>query len=167
MSDLQTQLADPESHITTASPKPKSIVLLFSGQNGTAVPPAKALYESSLLFKSYIDDCEEAMQSLGLPSLFPAVLEGVQESDDLVLRHAAMFAIQYSSGMSWIASGVKPQAISGHSFGEWAALTVSGAITLKDGMRLVTGYVLPPSKICSNFLSLAPYANSLIVSNPI
>ncbi|OPB36092.1 hypothetical protein A0O28_0108660 [Trichoderma guizhouense] len=133
VNDLQTQLADPESHITAASPKPKSIVLLFSGQNGTAVPPAKALYESSLLFKSYIDDCEEAMQSLGLPSLFPAVLEGVQESDDLVLRHAAMFAIQYSSGMSWIASGVKPQAISGHSFGEWAALTVSGAITLKDG----------------------------------
>ncbi|KAL7931973.1 polyketide synthase module [Trichoderma chlorosporum] len=139
INDLQTQLANPQSQITTAAPKPKSIVLLFSGQNGNVVPPAKDMYESSLLFRSYVDECDEAMRSLGLPSVLPAVLEGVQEDGDLITRHAAMFAIQYSSGMSWIASGVKPQAITGHSFGEWAALTVSGAITLKDGVRIVTG----------------------------
>lgn len=116
-------------------------MLLFSGQNGNTVPSAKPLYDSSLLFRTHLHQCDEAIRSLGLPSLFPAVLQGIQGDGDLVLRHAAMFAIQYSCGMSWIDSGVKPQAICGHSFGEWAALTVSGAMMLQAGMRLITGYV--------------------------
>ncbi|KAF7858490.1 hypothetical protein EAF04_009090 [Stromatinia cepivora] len=139
LDDLQGQLADPEKHIT-ASTKPKPIVLLFSGQNGNTVQSASPLYNSSRLFRTHLHQCDEVMQSLGLPSLFPAVLQGLQDDADLVLRHAAMFAIQYSCGMSWIDSGVKPQAVSGHSFGEWAALTLSGALTLESGIRLVTGY---------------------------
>ena len=81
------------------------------------------------------------MQSLGLPSLFPLILEGIQGGADLILRHISMFAIQYSCGMSWIDSGIKPQALCGHSFGEWAALAVSGAITLESGIKIVSGYV--------------------------
>ncbi|OGM49360.1 polyketide synthase [Aspergillus bombycis] len=137
LDDLQTQLSEPERHITSQGPKP--IVLLFSGQNGDTIPSAKPLYDSSLLFRTHLHRCEEVMQSLGLPSLFPAVLQGNEGDGDLILRHATMFAIQYACGKSWIDSGVKPEAICGHSFGEWAALTVSGAITLEGGMRLVTG----------------------------
>lgn len=140
MNDLKAQLSNPEKY-TTSSDKPKPIVLLFSGQNGNTVQSAKPLYDSSVLFRTHLHQCDEVMESLGLPNLFPAILQGIQSDSDLVLRHAAMFAIQYSSGMAWIDSGVKPQAISGHSFGEWAALTVSGALTLKAGMKLVTGYV--------------------------
>lgn len=139
VNNLQTQLSDPEKH-TTTSQKPKPIVLLFSGQNGNTVPSAKPLYDSSLLFRTHLHQCDEVMQSLCLPSLFPAVLQGIQDDSDLVLHHAAMFAIQYSCGMSWIDSGVNPQAICGHSFGEWAALTISGAMALEAGMKLVTGY---------------------------
>lgn len=88
--------------------------------------------------------CDKVMQSLGLPSLFPVALDGLEGSSDLCLRHAVMFAIQYSCGTAWIDSGVKPHAICGHSFGEWAALTVAGALTLEAGVKLVTGYVFPP-----------------------
>lgn len=121
------------------SKKPKPIVLLFGGQNSNTVPAAKHFYESSLLFRTHLHKCDDVIQSLGLPSLFPVVLQGIQGDSDLVLHHAAMFSIQYSCGMSWIDSGVKPQVICGHSFGEWTALTISGAMTLKDGMRLITG----------------------------
>lgn len=82
------------------------------------------------------------MLSLGLPSVISSVLNGISYDDgeeDLVIRHAALFSIQYACGMSWIDSGVKPQAICGHSFGEWAALTISGALSLEAGMKLVTG----------------------------
>jgi acyl transferase domain-containing protein len=136
--ELNSRLSDMEKYVVT-SPKPKPIVLLFSGQNGNTVSSAQPLYDDSALFRMHLHRCDEAMQSLGLSGLIPAVLNGVEGGDDLVLRHASMFAIQYSSGMSWIDSGVKPQAVCGHSFGEWAALTVSGAMTLEAGMKLVTG----------------------------
>ncbi|KAE8310243.1 hypothetical protein BDV41DRAFT_590517 [Aspergillus transmontanensis] len=138
LNDLQAQLSEPESHITSEGPKP--IVLLFSGQNGNAIPSTKPLYDSSLMFQAHLHQCEEVIQSLGLPSLFPAVLQGIDGDGDLVLCHAVMFSIQYSCGKSWIDSGVKPEAICGHSFGEWAALTVSGALTLEAGIKLVTGF---------------------------
>ncbi|KAM0139075.1 hypothetical protein ACHAP3_003343 [Botrytis cinerea] len=140
LTDLQAQLGDFEEH-TMTSKKPKPIVLLFGGQNGNTVPSAKHFYDSSLLFQTHLHKCDDVIRSLDLPSLFPVVLQGIQGDSDLVLRHAAMFSIQYSCGMSWIDSGVKPQVICGHSFGEWTALTVSGAMTLKDGMRLITGTV--------------------------
>ncbi|PYH28484.1 uncharacterized protein BO87DRAFT_451435 [Aspergillus neoniger CBS 115656] len=141
LSDIQSQLSDPEKHIVP-SPKPKPVVHLFSGQNGDTVPSAGPLYESSLLFRAHLHRCEDVMQSLGLPSLFPIILQGIQGGADLILRHISMFAIQYSCGMSWIDSGVKPQALCGPSFGEWAALAISGAITLESGIKIVSGYEL-------------------------
>ncbi|RDH18927.1 polyketide synthase [Aspergillus niger ATCC 13496] len=139
LSDIQSQLTDPQKQIVS-SPEPKPVVLLFSGQNGDNVPSAGPLYESSLLFRTHLHRCEDVVHSLGLPSLFPVILKGIRGGADLILRHISMFAIQYSCGMSWIDSGVKPQALCGHSLGEWAALTVSGAITLEAGIKIVSGY---------------------------
>ncbi|KAL1866900.1 Type I Iterative PKS [Diaporthe australafricana] len=132
LDDLKSQLSAPEKH-TTTTPEPSPVVLLFSGQNGDTVPPARALYDASVLFRRHLRRSDKALTSLGLPTMFPAVLDGVQGDAGLVLRHAAMFSIQYSCGMSWIDSGVRPGALCGHSFGEWAALTVSGALTLEAG----------------------------------
>ncbi|KAL5335173.1 hypothetical protein BJX70DRAFT_401878 [Aspergillus crustosus] len=138
LGDLQSQLLSPETHISI-SQTPRPIVLLFGGQNGNTIPAARSLYESSLLFRSRLRQCEEVMRPVGLPSPVPVVLDGLGHSNqdiDLVLRHAALFSQQYACGMSWIDSGVTPQAICGHSFGEWAALTVSGALTLEAGIKL-------------------------------
>ncbi|KAH7304361.1 BcPKS20, polyketide synthase [Rhexocercosporidium sp. MPI-PUGE-AT-0058] len=137
LSELQIQLSSPERHVSVAQ-RARPVVLLFSGQNGNTVPPAQHLYNSSVLFRKHLHQCDEAICRLGLPSLFPAILGGLQGDGDLILRHAAMFAIQYSSAMSWLDSCLQPQAVCGHSFGEWAAATVSGIMTLEDGMRLVT-----------------------------
>ncbi|KAK7931820.1 polyketide synthase [Apiospora marii] len=142
VTELKSQLSNPEK-FTSAAQRPQPVVLLFSGQNGDTVPSARPLYDSSMLFQNYLRQCDETIQSLGLPSLFPAVLDGLTGDSDLILRHAAMFAIQYSSGMSWLDSGLHPQAVCGHSFGEWAAATVSGVMTLEAGMRLVTGLTIP------------------------
>ncbi|PLB49342.1 BcPKS20, polyketide synthase [Aspergillus steynii IBT 23096] len=138
--DLHAQLGSPESHISRSEARPT--VLLISGQNGSKTPAVKSLYDSSLLFRTRLQQCEETMLTLGLPSVVSSVLNGNGDADgheDLVLRHAALFSIQYACGMAWIDSGVTPQAICGHSFGEWAALTISGALTLESGIKLVTG----------------------------
>ncbi|KAJ5816624.1 hypothetical protein N7447_008857 [Penicillium robsamsonii] len=136
--DLKAQLSVPDKHVA-ASSKPKPIILMFSGQNGNVVPGTQAMYDGSALFRKYLHECENVMQSLGLPSLLPATLQGIGGDADLLIRHAAMIAIQYACGMAWIDSGITPDAVCGHSLGEWTAMAVSGAISLEDCMRLVTG----------------------------
>ncbi|KAK2600066.1 hypothetical protein QQS21_005230 [Conoideocrella luteorostrata] len=138
LTNLAAQLSEPEKHIAVPQ-KSKPVVILFSGQNGNTVQSTKVLFESCQLFRKHLRHCDKVMRSLDFPGLMTAALHGVYNDGDLVLRHATMFAVQYSCGMSWIESGVDPKAICGHSFGEWAALTVSGAITLHDGVKLVTG----------------------------
>ncbi|KAL4965974.1 uncharacterized protein BDV14DRAFT_199425 [Aspergillus stella-maris] len=152
LEDFRSQLRCPDpriSHNPSGEVKGKKpIVLLFSGQNGNTVPSARLLYETSPYFRKRLEECEEAIHALGLPSIISSVIDGIQSNDkternaeeaSLIIRHAALFSLQYACGMSWMDSGVAPRAICGHSFGEWAALTVSGALTLEAGMRLVTG----------------------------
>ncbi|GKZ85517.1 type I Iterative Polyketide synthase (PKS) [Aspergillus niger] len=128
--ELEVQLSTPDNHTMTLTTSPQPIVLLFSGQNGNSVPAAQSLYDASVTFRNYLHRCDEVVKSLDGPSLFPAVLDGIDGGDDIILRHAAAFAIQYSCGMTWLDSGVKPQAVCGHSFGEWAALTVAGRASI-------------------------------------
>ncbi|KAI9043577.1 BcPKS20 [Aspergillus affinis] len=142
LSDLQAQLRNAEAHVSMSDAKP--VVLLLSGQNGTTAPAMRCLYDGSLLFRARLHECEEAMLALGLPSVLPTVLNGTGSGDsdaenDLVLRHAALFSIQYASAMSWIDSGVVPQAVCGQSFGECAALVITGGLTLEAGMKFITG----------------------------
>ncbi|KAJ5080836.1 polyketide synthase [Penicillium angulare] len=136
LDDLKAQLSRPEAHIV-ASPKPKPIVLMFSGQNGDTISGSQAIYDSSKCFRKYLHQCDDMMQSLGLPSLLPAALQGIQGEADLAIRHAATIAIQYASGMAWIDSGAIPEAVCGHSLGEWTAMAISGVISIEACMRLV------------------------------
>ncbi|KAH8886520.1 ketoacyl-synt-domain-containing protein [Thozetella sp. PMI_491] len=45
----------------------------------------------------------------------------------------------YASAMSWIASGLEVDTLIGHSFGQLTAITVADALSLRDGLRLISG----------------------------
>ncbi|GLA73911.1 type I Iterative Polyketide synthase (PKS) [Aspergillus tubingensis] len=137
--ELDSRLSSPDRYTVERETSRQPIVLLFSGQNGSTVPAAQPLYDTSIIFRDFLHRCDEVVQSLHGPNLFPSILGGIDGSTDIVLRHTAMFAIQYSSGMTWLECGLKPDAVCGHSFGEWAAMTVSGAMTLEAGLKLVIG----------------------------
>lgn len=59
--------------------------------------------------------------------------------DDIVSLHCMLFAVQYSTAMAWIDSGVEVDTLLGHSFGQLTALTVAGSIVLKDALILISG----------------------------
>ena len=46
--------------------------------------------------------------------------------------------------------GVKPDAVAGHSLGEFSALVVSGAVSFEDGLRLVSKRAMAMQKCCEN-----------------
>lgn len=113
------------------------IILCFGGQNGTTASISEDLFDSCALIQTHIMACEEAGQMLGLPSLFPTIFLS-DPIADIVHLHFILFSIQYASAMAWLDSGLHVDRIIGHSFGQLTALSVTGSLSVHDGIRLVT-----------------------------
>ncbi len=51
--------------------------------------------------------------------------------------HPAVFVVEYALARLWMSWGVCPQAMIGHSLGEYVAATVAGVFTLEDALELL------------------------------
>lgn len=114
------------------------IVLAFGGQERDYIGLSKEAYENTALLRHHLDECDKAYHQLSSSSIFPAVFTGENEDvRHLPTLHAALFAVQYANAKCWVDAGVSPAAVIGHSFGQFAALAISGALSIVDAMKLV------------------------------
>ncbi|MFD9802619.1 type I polyketide synthase, partial [Streptomyces sp. NPDC059071] len=122
------------SHRTT-----REAVFVFPGQGSQWAGMAAELLDTAPVFTKVIEDCERALRPYRDWSLTD-VLRGrpgapALDRDDVV--QPALWAVMVGLAALWRAAGVEPAAVVGHSQGEIAAATVSGALTLDDAARLV------------------------------
>nr|WBO01276.1 putative type I non-reducing polyketide synthase [Cladonia uncialis] len=140
LDQLQAQLR--QQTVTSNNIKQRSkappVVLCFGGQVSDRVALDKCLWQESTLLRSYLDICDNTLRVLGYPGLYPSIFQN-EAVTDVVLLHSMIFALQYSCAQAWIESGLKVDALVGHSFGQLTALCVSGILSLRDGLRLVAG----------------------------
>ncbi|KAJ5675962.1 hypothetical protein N7462_008859 [Penicillium macrosclerotiorum] len=116
----------------------RPLVLVCGGQISDYVGISRDLYDSCPSFRYHLISCDRTLQSLGYPGLFPLIFEPTPV-DDIVLLQSMIFSHQYSCPKSWIDSGVKIDCVVGHSLGHLAAMSISGVLTLEDGLKLVCG----------------------------
>ncbi len=72
--------------------------------------------------------------------LFPASgaeKRAERELDETRITQPALFVIEYSLAKLWGKMGVKPDAMIGHSVGEYVAACLAGVLSLEDSLRLV------------------------------
>ncbi|KAK4462847.1 hypothetical protein QBC42DRAFT_174989 [Cladorrhinum samala] len=140
--DLESKLeaaASGSGIITNVLPlNPKPVVLVFGGQESDFIGLSEGVYKSSKVFRQHLDSVNDLVVSQGLGSLYPSIFSS-EPLENLVTLHAALFAVQYASAKAWIDSGLKVSAVVGHSFGQLTAFAVSGALSLADALKLVTG----------------------------
>jgi acyl transferase domain-containing protein len=133
--DLDQKLASFE---TLATPTPLPVILCFGGQVSKFVGLDREVFDKSFVLRHHLDLCNDVCKSIGAGNLYPGIFQREPIDDSSVLQ-PLLFAIQYSSAMSWIDCGVKPAALIGHSFGELTALCVSGVLGLEDALKLIYG----------------------------
>lgn len=121
----------------SANPAP-AVVFLFPGQGSQYAGMGRALYASEPAFRGAIDECTEILRDeLGFDlreRLFADDADALRETS---LTQPATFAIEYALAKLWMAMGIQPQAMIGHSVGEFVAAVLAGVMGVADGARLV------------------------------
>lgn len=172
---IETQ--DPARIFTTTFPADQSevpVVFMFSGQGAQYVNMGKALYSNEPGFRKNIDHCAELLKPLlGLDLrdlLFPSEIEqeaATEKLNQTEFTQPALFVIEYALAKLWQEWGVQPQAMIGHSIGEYVAACLAGVFSLQDALALVVrrGQLMqsmPPGAMLSVNLDeadLKPYLN--------
>jgi amino acid adenylation domain-containing protein len=120
-----------------------SVVFMFSGQGSQYINMGRNLYENEPVFRETLDLCaQQLMQPLGLDlrqALYPPEEEkdaAVERLNQTWLTQPALFSIEYALARWWISLGVEPEAMVGHSIGEYVAACLAGVFSLEDALAI-------------------------------
>jgi phthiocerol/phenolphthiocerol synthesis type-I polyketide synthase E len=122
----------------------RPVAFLFPGQGAQYVNMGRELYEQESMFQAAIDECAGLLRAdLGLDLrtiLYPEAGQEAAATEQLTqtqLTQPALFVIEYALARLWQSWGVQPQAMIGHSVGEYVAATLAGVFSLEDALMLV------------------------------
>lgn len=139
------QERDPTRVLTSTSVlSDRPIAFMFSGQGAQYVGMGRDLYQREPLFREQVDVCATLLKPhLGLDLrevLYPkqmTVEQATAQLDQTWLTQPALFVIEYALSRLWMAWGIEPAAMIGHSIGEYTAACLAGVFRLEDALALV------------------------------
>ncbi|MCR6490469.1 SDR family NAD(P)-dependent oxidoreductase [Amycolatopsis sp. OK19-0408] len=120
--------------ITGAGSGPSRVLMVFPGQGSQWVRMGLDLAEAEPVFAERLRECDAALSEFVEWSVFDKLAEETSQVD---VVQPLLWAIMVSLAALWRHYGVEPAGVVGHSQGEIAAATVSGALSLQDGARVV------------------------------
>ncbi|MDM8557191.1 amino acid adenylation domain-containing protein [Candidatus Parabeggiatoa sp. HSG14] len=120
------------------------VVFLFSGQGSQYLNMALALYQDETIFREQVDKCADILKphlKLDLREiLYPSteqISDAAQQLEQTALTQPALFVIEYALAQLWMAWGIHPVAMIGHSIGEYVAACLAGVFSLEEALTLV------------------------------
>jgi amino acid adenylation domain-containing protein len=129
----------------------RAVAFLFPGQGAQHAGMGWGLYRTEPVFRRELDRCAELLRPvLGLDLrrlLFApgvesaggehAAAEAERQLGETRFAQPALFAVEHSLARLWMSWGVAPEAMLGHSIGEYVAACLAGVMTLPDALALV------------------------------
>ena len=120
------------------------VIFMFSGQGAQYVDMGRELYSVEPTFRRHVDTCAQILQPhLNLDIrhiLFPneqQIETATQQLQQTAITQPALFALEYALAQLWMEWGVHPEAMIGHSIGEYVAATIAGVFSLEDALAVV------------------------------
>jgi acyl transferase domain-containing protein/acyl carrier protein len=147
---------DPAQTLCGIAPaSPPQVVFLLSGQGAQYAGMSAGLYAAEPVFRAAVDQCAAVLTPLLgrdiRAILYPPPTDDGRgpndEPEPSSASHAvlaqtqyaqpALFVVAYALAQQWQAWGVRPDALIGHSLGEYVAATLAGVFALADALALV------------------------------
>jgi amino acid adenylation domain-containing protein len=120
----------------------RAIAFMFSGGGTQHVNMGRDLLGFAPVYRDELDRCFEIIRPTHdiRAALFPDVAH--TDAAAALLEQPswglpALFAVQYALARQWMAWGVRPDALIGHSMGEYTAACLAGVMSLEDALALV------------------------------
>ena len=141
------QKRDQERTFTgTQSQSELPIAFMFTGQGAQYVNMGHELYLHEKKFKETVDYCCEFLKphlGLDLRQVLYPELENASDAtaqlNQTAITQPAMFVVEYAMAKLWMEWGVVPNAMIGHSIGEYVAACLAGVFTLDEALVVVAG----------------------------
>jgi acyl transferase domain-containing protein len=124
--------------------KKRFIVFMFPGQGSQYINMGLELYQIEKTFREQVDICSEFLKAhleVDIRQIiYPnqnQLKEAIQKLKQTLIAQCALFTIEYSLARLWEQWGIHPQAMIGHSIGEYVAACLAEVFSLEDALKLV------------------------------
>lgn len=144
-----------------------AVAFMFPGQGTQYVNMGYGLNQTEAVFSTEVTECAEVLAPhLGLDIrslLYPPSEQAqfaAQQLDQTFITQPVLFVNEYAIAQVWRQWGITPQAMIGHSLGEYVAACVSGVFSRDDALLLLAGRArlmqsLPPGAMLAVRLPVA------------
>jgi len=120
---------------------PRPVAFLIGGFGAERAGMAAELYAEEPVFRAVVDRCADIVDALGV-DVRPYLLDEEDDGVDHPIHrpstgHPAVFTFELALIRLWESWGVVPDAMAGHSLGEYVAAHLAGVFGLENALKLV------------------------------